>query len=143
MFPLLLHTHSILRYLVLLLLAIVIVRFTFGKIFKRQYNSLDDRLSLFTVMIVHLQFLIGAILYFISPTVKAALSDMAAAMKDEILRFWAVEHVTLMAGAVLLITIGRIKSKKQALHSEQKFRRALIFYVLGLVFIIAGIPWER
>ncbi len=143
MYPHLLQTHSILRYVVLLMLMIVIVRFAFAKISKRHYNNLDDKLSLFTLITVHLQFLIGLALYLTSPVIKAALADMAATMKDDGLRFLAVEHVTLMVIAVILITVGRIKARKKELHSDEKFRRTLIFYAIGLVLIVAGIPWEK
>src|ERR1051325_1491488 len=104
MYHILLQTHSILRYLVLLMLLIVIVRFVFAKISKRSYNNLDNRLSIFMIMSVHLQFVLGLALYFISPIVKNARADWQTAMHDDILRFWAVEHVTLMVAAVILIT---------------------------------------
>ena len=143
MYPILLQAHSVLRYLVLLMLFVVIICFGFAKIFKRQFNNLDDKLSLLTLVSVHLQFLIGLIIYFNSPLIKTALADMAAAMKDENLRFWAVEHITLMTLAVIMITVGRIRTKKNGLRSDEKFRRLLIFYSIGLVLIVAGIPWER
>ena len=143
MYPILLQAHSVLRYLVLLMLLVVIIRFGFAKIFKRQFNNLDDKLSLLTLVSVHLQFLIGLIIYFNSPLIKTALADMAAAMKDETLRFWAVEHITLMTLAVIMITVGRIRTRKNGLRSDEKFRRLLIFYSIGLVLIVAGIPWER
>ena len=143
MYPILLQSHSVLRYFVLLLLLIAIVRFGFAKIFKRQFNNLDNRLSLITLMFVHLQFLLGLILFFISPITSEAMSDMAKAMKDESLRFWAVEHTTLMILAVITITVGQMRAKSNGLRSEEKFRRLIIFYSIGLVLIIAGIPWER
>jgi len=143
MFRLFLDTHSVLRYIVLMMLLIVIVRFAFAKIIKRQYNNLDDRLNLVTLIFVHLQFLLGLILYFISPVTTAAMADMSAAMKDENLRFWAVEHITIMTLAVIIITVGRVRSKSDGLRSDEKFRRLIIYYSIGLVLIIAGIPWER
>jgi len=143
MYPVILQTHSVLRYLVLLMLIAVVIRFIFGKIFKRQYNNLDDKLSLITLMFVHLQFLLGLVLFFISPITAAAMSDMATAMKEPELRFWSVEHTTLMILAVILITAGRIRSKSNGLRSDEKFRRLIIFYSIGFVLIVAGIPWER
>lgn len=143
MYPFILQTHSILRYAVLLMLVVVIVRFIFAKLFPRQYNATDERLNLVTLMLVHLQFLIGLILYLVSPITREAMNNMAAAMKDETLRFWAVEHFTIMVIAVIIITVGRIRTRKNGLRSEEKFRRLIIFYSIGLVLIIAGIPWER
>ena len=143
MYPILLTSHSVLRYAVLLLLIGVIIRFGLAKIFKRQYNDLDDKLSLFTLIFTHIQFLLGLALYFISPITRAAMSDMSAAMQDESLRFWAVEHIVIMTLAVIMITIGRVRAKSKGLRTDEKFRRVIIFYSIGLVLIIAGIPWER
>lgn len=138
----LLHTHSFLRYLILLLLLAVIVRALIGYITKRPVNSLDNRLGIALIICVHTQFLLGLGLYFVSPNVQAALADMAAAMKDEYLRFVAVEHVTIMLLAVIAITVGRVWSKKAKLDTL-KHSRALVCYSIGLVLIIAGIPWEK
>jgi hypothetical protein len=35
-------------------------------------------------------------LYMVSPIVQSALADMGSAMKDKMLRFWAVEHIAVM-----------------------------------------------
>jgi hypothetical protein len=113
-----------------------------GYITKRQQNTLDNRLGVALILFVHLQFLLGIVLYFISPIVQTARADMGEAMKDDLLRFFAVEHVTIMLIAVIAITVGRIWSKKAKLDS-QKFSRALVCYSIGLVLIIAGIPWEK
>lgn len=93
-------------------------------------------------MLVHIQFVIGIVLYFVSPIVQDALADMGAAMKDDALRFAAVEHVTVMLLAVIAITVGRVWSKKAQL-AEMKHRRMLIGSALGFILIIAGIPWEK
>lgn len=143
MYSVFVDVHSVLRYVVLFMLLAVIIRFGFAKISRRQFNRTDDRLNLLALAVVHLQFLIGLIIYFTSPMIRAAMADMAAAMQDENLRFWAVEHITLMTLAVIMITIGRIRTRKNGLRSDEKFRRLLIFNSIGLVLIIAGIPWER
>lgn len=93
-------------------------------------------------MLIHIQFVIGIVLYFVSPVVRAALADMGAAMKDDALRFAAVEHVTVMLLAVIAITVGRVWSKKAKID-DMKHRRLLICYAIGFVLIIAGIPWEK
>ena len=131
-----------LRYVVLALLALAILRAFVGHLTKSRFTFSDNLLAILLLASVHLQFIIGLALYFKSPVVNEARSDMKAAMKDDTLRFWAVEHLTLMLLAVILITLGRIFSKRAALESD-KFRRSLIFYAAGLIFIIAGIPWDR
>jgi putative Ca2+/H+ antiporter (TMEM165/GDT1 family) len=70
------------------------------------------------------------------------MSDFGAAMKDSGIRFYAVEHFSMMFIAVVLVHIGRAKSKK-AKTDLAKFKTATIFYLLALVIILAAIPWSR
>jgi hypothetical protein len=117
-----------------------VVRSLIGFFGKKNYSTLDDKLGLFLMASVHIQFVVGIVLYLISPIVKQALSDMGAAMKDPVLRLWSVEHITIMVLAVLLITMGRVLSKK-ASTDKLKFKRASIYYTIGLILIMYGIPW--
>lgn len=142
MYAHLLLVHSLLRWFVLLALLVVLFRSLLGYLGKRNYAAFDNQAGILLLTLVHAQLLIGVALYFVSPLVQTALSDMPAAMKDETLRFAAVEHVTIMLLAVVAITAGRIWSKKATLD-DMKHRRALICYSIGFILIIAGIPWEK
>jgi hypothetical protein len=85
----------------------------------------------------------GLILYFfVSPFTKAAFADFGAAMKNADLRFYAVEHLSLMVIALILVHIGRIKSKK-ALVYVNKHKSAAIWYGIAFILILTGIPWDR
>lgn len=136
----LVHAHSGFRYLVLLLVAVAVIKATVGFFGKKEFTGVDNKLALWALIITHVQFLLGIVLYFISPIVKTALSDMGAAMKDATLRFWAVEHVTIMVLAVVAITLGRVLSKKASSDSA-KHLRILVFYLVGLILLMVGIPW--
>jgi hypothetical protein len=63
-------------------------------------------------------------------------------MKNSALRFYAVEHILLMIIALVLVHIGRSKSKK-AVAPWKKHRVAAIYYGIALVLILAAIPWDR
>jgi hypothetical protein len=138
----LLNIHSILRWVVLALLLITIVKSLAGWIKKYDYLPLDDKFALFTLIFVHIQLILGLVLYFVSPIVLRGLQDMAATMKDSVLRFWVVEHLIGMILSIALITIGRISSKKKT-DSMTKHRTITIYFTLGLIVMIALIPWER
>lgn len=136
----LLHTHSLLRYILLILLLITIVQSLSGWLGKKAYTPTNRKLTLFTMIFTHTQLLVGLVLYFISPTVQVGLSNMGAAMKDASLRFWTVEHIAMMLIAVVLITIGNIRSKK-ASSDEAKHKQVAIFFLLALIVIFMAIPW--
>lgn len=141
MYEILLRSHSGLRWIALLLLVSAIVKSALSLSSKKPYDSLDNKLSLFTLISFHTQFLIGLILYFISPLVQLAMeSGMGVAMKDPVLRYWLVEHLSAMLMATILVTIGRIISKK-ANEDKQKFKSILIYFGLVLFILLFSIPW--
>jgi hypothetical protein len=108
MLDLLVLTHSVIRYFVLVFLLVVIVRSFMGWQQKSTYAAIDDKLSLWLFIFTHTQLLIGLILYFISPLVIFS----GTSMKDSVARYWLVEHATMMLIAVVLITMARITAKK-------------------------------
>lgn len=136
----LLHLHSTLRYVVLILLVVAIVKSLIGWFSGKGFDKTDDRIGLFLMASAHLQLVIGLALYFISPIVEVALADMGAAMKDANLRFWAVEHLTMMIVAIIVITVGRISTKKAATDLK-KHQRSAIFYAIAFALIMNAIPW--
>lgn len=136
----LLHTHSLLRYVLLALLLISIFRSMGGWMGKKPYTDGNRKLTLFTMISAHLQLVLGLVLYFVSPIVQAALADMGFAMKDAGLRFWAVEHLSMMLIAITFITLGNILSKKGA-TDEAKHKRVAIFFLLALAVIFIAVPW--
>jgi len=80
--------------------------------------------------------------FFVSPLTKAAFANFGAAMKNADLRFYAVEHILMMLIALVVVHIGRSKSKK-AKTPVQKHRISAIFYSVALILIIIAIPWNR
>lgn len=130
----LLHTHSVLRYLILILLIAVIVQSLLGLLNKKPYTKLDNRTGLFLFIATHTQLLLGLILFFVSPFVQFS----GAAMKDPSTRYWLVEHNTAMLIAIVLITLARTTSKKMA-SDKAKHRRMFIFNTFALAIILATI----
>ena len=139
----LLHTHNMFRWLVLLTLVLAVIFAFSGWMKKQDWNKKDNLTGLLLTIFIDIQFLVGIILYaFLSPVTKAAFNDFGAAMKNADLRFYAVEHILMMIIALVLVHIGRSKSKK-ATAPWKKHRIAAIFYGISLVVILVAIPWER
>lgn len=134
MLDLLVLTHSVVRYFILVFLMIVIVRSFMGWQQKSPYSALDDKFSLWLFMFTHTQLLIGLIVYFVSPAVVFS----AASMKDTVARYWLVEHITMMVIAIVLITVARITAKKMT-DAVAKHKRLFIFNTIALVIILIAI----
>ncbi|HEY0744135.1 MAG TPA: cytochrome B [Chryseosolibacter sp.] len=130
----LLHTHSFLRYIVLILLIVVIIQSLMGWLNKKPYGAMDNRLGLFLFISTHTQLLVGLILYFVSPFVQFS----GAAMKDPSTRYWLVEHNTAMLIAIVLITLARTTSKKMT-DSTAKHKRMFVFNAIALAIILVTI----
>jgi len=135
-----LHIHSLLRYILLIFLLISIIKSLSGWFGKKPYLPGDKKVALFTLISAHLQLVIGLLLYFISPTVKVGLANMSTAMKDSGLRFWTVEHISMMLLAIILITLGYSRAKRGK-EDAVKHKRVAIFFLLALIVIFLAIPW--
>jgi len=61
-------------------------------------------------------------------------------MKDKVYRYFAIEHLTGMLIAIVLITIGRGAAKKN-IPDLAKFKRSFWFFLVALVIILATVPW--
>lgn len=130
----LLHSHSILRYIALILLLVVVVKSLIGWQQRKPFDKVDDRLSLFLFIAIHTQLLLGLLLYFVSPYVN--FSSMA----DKVYRYWTVEHMSLNIISILLITLGRIRMKKVSNNlPEAKHRVLFLFTVAGFVLLVVSL----
>jgi len=100
------------------------------------------KFSLYALISVHIQVLLGVISYTKSHYTVTAMSNFGAAMKDSVLRLFAVEHPLMMIIGAALITIGYVKAKK-AVDSKVKYKKVLVFYSIGLLLILSRIPWSH
>jgi len=138
-----LHLHNTLRWLLLLSILITVIKYLIGWLGSKPWTKTDNILGIVFTSLMDIQLLTGLVLYFfLSPVTKLAFSDFGAAMKDSGLRFYAVEHISMMIIAVVLVHIGRAKSKK-AKTDLAKFKTASIYFLVALVVISAAIPWDR
>ncbi|WP_207428385.1 cytochrome B [Pedobacter sp. SYSU D00535] len=136
MYPALLEIHSITRFVILIAIVVAILLAFAGWFGNKEYSKGNKIFNLLTLISTHIQIVIGIILYFVSPLVMT--NDMGAAMKDELARYWTVEHGVMMIIAAVLITVGYSKHKK-ATSSLIKHRTIAIFFTLGLLTVLAGI----
>jgi hypothetical protein len=134
--------HNLVRWAVFLLALVALLRALKGIHGGVDYAANAKRsLSLYT-MSVHLQFVLGLVLYGVSPLTRHAMGDMGAAMKDPGIRFFVVEHPTLMLLAVIVATITGVIARRGP-DDEVRHRRAAIGIALSMGLILAGIPWQR
>lgn len=136
------HLHSYWAYLVLLIVFLATINALVKYFGKKPYESKDFRISLFALIVSHLQLLIGLVIYFVSPYFSAFSNQgMGEVMKNSNLRLYLIEHPITMILAIVFITMGYSKHKKE-LSSRPKFKKLGIFYTLALILILSRIPWQ-
>jgi heme A synthase len=140
MYTLVLLVHSWLRYVALL----AGIAATIAAVVDRSETLREGRAdmwSLVLTIVLDVQMLLGLVLYLaLSPFTTEAMRDFGAAMKNPALRFFAVEHVTLMVAAVILAHLGRVLARK-AKTPDAKRMRMLICSGLATLLMLLGIPW--
>lgn len=126
--------HSYLRYFILIALIVVILKSLLGWLQNKPYGVWDNKLGLYLFIFTHMQLLVGLILYFTSDRVQFS----TAFKENDTLRYWLMEHSSMMLIAIVLITMARITSKKMT-SDIAKHRRMVVFNVLALVIILVAI----
>ena len=137
----LLHLHNLLRWILLLLLVIAIVRHLSGMMSKRAVNGGDRKIDLFLMISAHTQLVIGLYQWFVGGFGLKSIQNngFGVVMKNAVLRFWAIEHIFGMLVAIIFITIGRGAVKRSSDAGIHK--KAFWFFLLALIIIMATIPW--
>ena len=131
MYPGLVHLHSALRWVILILLLVSIFQ-AFSK------NGSLQKTSLFLLIAAHITLLLGIFQYFAGDfgfKIIDRVGGFGNVMKDGFARFWVVEHLAAMLIAIVLITMARGRVKKQ------NFGAASWMYVVALILILAAVPW--
>ena len=140
LYSFLLHLHSVIRWIVLLLLLIAIFNSLVAG--NRAFIRTDARTGSILVIFADIMLLLGLALWYFGTRGYKTIEQlgMSAAMKDPSVRFFAIEHSTGMLIAIILLHIGKAQGKK-AISDKSKHRRTLVFYLLALLIIIISIPW--
>ena len=140
MYQLVLSLHSIFRWLVVAALIFAIYKGFRGWINKSTFTNRDKTIRQVAASLVHLQFLLGIILYFVSPLTGYLISHFSVAKSNPVISFFGMSHTAAMLIAVIDITIGMILSKR-AVTDSKKFSMMALFYSSALIIMLVMIPW--
>jgi hypothetical protein len=140
MYSFFLHLHSVGRWLILVLLIVAIFNSMVAG--SRPFIRSDARTGSILVIFADLMFLIGLVLWFLGPKGYKMIQTMGMSelMKNSSARFFAIEHITLMFIALILLHVGKAQGRK-AISDKAKHTRTLVFYLLALLLILISIPW--
>lgn len=131
------HAHSGLRWVVLILLIAAIGQAISSMGSNKPFNR---KLSLFALISCHIQLVIGLALYFMGSFYSKLPETVTDPTMISVNRFFRMEHIAMMILAIVLITVGNSRAKKGA-TDKAKYKSIAVFFSIGLLLILASIPW--
>jgi hypothetical protein len=135
--------HNILRWVVVLGGIYALILTLQGLISRAAWTASAQRAGLIFSSALNLQFVIGLILFVISPYIQGLLrAGMGNIMGEREPRFFVVEHWFTMILAIIAAQLGYSLAKR-AKDDRTKYVRSSIGYVLAALLIAYGIPWWR
>jgi hypothetical protein len=141
MYSAILTVHSYLRYAVLLMVLLAVLRYVAGLLHSRAWNDGDEGIGRWMIRVWDLQFLLGLVLYFLSPVVQFGFANIREAMGDAQTRQFLIEHPLLNLLAIGALHMGWIRARKAA-DDRGRMVRALVFIAIAVVLVLLSIPWS-
>lgn len=136
----LVQIHSILRWVILVLILVAIFRSMGAG--NKPFTNGHKKNGLFLMIAADIMLLLGLVQWVTGGYGLKAIQNngMSAVMKDSVMRFFAVEHLAMMLIAIILIHVGYSFSKKN-IPDAKKHSKTALFYIIALVIMLAAIPW--
>lgn len=137
-----LHLHSVLRWAILILILLAVYKSFADR--NKPFTSSHRKNGLALMICADIMLLVGLYQWFTGGLGLKAIQNIGMSeimkQKNAYFRFFAIEHVTAMLIAIVLIHIGYGFAKKD-IPDSTKHKRTLLFYGLALLIILISIPW--
>lgn len=135
-----LHLHSVLRWIILILLLLALYKNFTDR--KGAFTATHQKLGLILMICADVILLVGIYQWYAGDLGLKSIQNngMSIVMKTPMLRFFVIEHTTGMLIAIVLIHLGYSFGKK-SVPDTQKHKRILLYYGLALLILLISIPW--
>ncbi|MBI5856708.1 MAG: hypothetical protein HZB42_03575 [Sphingobacteriales bacterium] len=135
-----LHLHSVLRWIILILLLVAFYKNFADR--KGEFTISHKKIGLILMICADTMLLVGLYQWFTGPL---GLKNIQAGgfketMSNSYYRFFAIEHTTGMLLAIIFIHLAYSFCKKDV-PGPQKHKRLLLYYGLALLIILISVPW--
>ncbi len=135
--------HSFWAILTLLMLVITVVNAIISLTSNKGFGEKDLRIPLFTLIVTHIQLILGLIVLFGSAHfIFFKDNGMGAVMKNAEARLFIIEHPLIMIIAAVILTIGFKKLKNKA-TDKGLFKTIAVYYGIALLLVLSRIPWGQ
>ena len=134
----LLDLHNFMRWVILVLALITIIRSLNGMNSGKIFTKGDRKTALFLMIATDIQLLLGLFLYFSKGWFNALTSGNVMSVAYN--RFFAVEHLLGMIIALVLIHAGYAATKRN-IADASRYKKLFWYTLIALVVILISIPW--
>ena len=135
-----LHLHSVLRWVILILLLVAIYKSFVDR--RKAFTPGHKKTGLILMICCDVMLLLGIYQWVtgIWGLKSIQANGFGTVMKSAVHRFFAIEHTTAMIIAIILVHVGYNYSKKN-IPDSLKHKRTLLYFGLALLIILISIPW--
>lgn len=136
----LLHLHSVLRWVILILLLVALYKSFVDR--NKAFTPGHKKTGLLLMIFCDVMLLLGLYQWFVGDWGLKSIQNngMSVVMKNSVLRFFAIEHISAMIIAIILVHVGYSYTKKNV-PDAMKHKRILLLFGLALLIILISIPW--
>lgn len=140
MYQILIYSHSVIRWFVVISILYSVYRAYRGYASGAVFSKTDNSTRHWTATIAHIQLITGIVLFTQSPSVKYFWNNFSAAVKVKEALFFGLIHIALMLVGIVILTIGSSLSKRRSTDRE-KFKTMLVWFSIALLIIFIAVPW--
>lgn len=132
--------HSYFRWAAILSLLFQLIWIGWNAWQKKTFTKRDYNLMLVLVIIYDIQLVLGWLLFFESPLVSAFWNDVGTQVKNRQLRFFGLEHMSMMTLGIMLINFYSFKAINMIGTTAFGYLWKRFVWI-GLI-MLASIPWS-
>ncbi len=136
MYQAIFYTHLIVSILALFLGITSLLTAILGLVKMHEYKKQYRIIGKAYVIALYMQLAVGLLMYFYPGADKALVESNAIDPGNSpTIRFWEIEHVSIMIFALFIVQIGCIFISKSK-SSKRKYRLSLFYFGIPLILMI-------
>lgn len=133
--------HSYFRWIVLLIMLVQLVWILVNDKQHKIFTTKDFKILLLFTGIFNIQLILGWALYLNSILVDSFWQDVAKGIKNRQLRFFGLEHMSMMTLAIVMLNITTFRTRHR-INKRDSFRFLWKNYLWIVLIILSSIPWS-
>lgn len=133
--------HSYFRWVVLVVLVFEFCWIWYNKRSGSIFEKRDFLILIACTLLFNIQLLLGWLLYFNSAIVDSFWNNLSIGLKQRQVRFFGLEHMTMMSLAILLLNYITFKCY-YLVDKSKTFSFLFRNFIWVVLIILSSVPWS-